>query len=202
MSAKKILLIEDNPTHAIATVTILNEISPMYQVEQKAFAYNPSVGDTRQTQTDAIVSFISTKLTEAQPFEVLMIDMLLATKTGGDSSSNPIGIEVIKTLSPELNGKLIIAYTQMAIKNAIREYNNSAVNINKIYTVAKPPSFNVDDLNDVRPCIGVEHKKYRCEVTKDCCSPTDSRCTAKEKFLCAMICLHDYSFRGSLYAQI
>lgn len=175
MEIKRILLIEDCDWHATKTKSLLSELSDMYHVECKVFAFLPQNGQNRNSKYEEIKQYILLQI-EKDNFDILMIDMLL----GDDSAENPLGLQLIKDLSELLKKKKIFIYTEMSSDelDLIKNYNRSIGNCLKI--IVKP---DLKVLTNKIDCIGKERKQIMNANNIIC---KNQRCTYEEKFLCDM----------------
>lgn len=178
LEMKRILLIEDNPVHGSKTKMIINQIPNMFDVNLKCFDFMPQNGDRKDTYFIKIKETIQDGIKNNE-FDILMIDMLL----GGDSTDNPLGLEIIKSLINQLNDKTIIAYTEMSNNklDLVREYNKT-VN-NKLRIVPKPNSFINLSMTDI--CEG-KYKDIKEQYGNTCDLIT---CDSEKKLQCAMECI-------------
>lgn len=99
---KKVLLIEDNLNHGEKTKKIIEQMPDMFKVDLLYFDFMKQNGDLREDQLNRIKGAIEKEIIN-DTFDVLMIDMLL----GGDDN-DPIGFEIIKFFSNQLNKKKLL----------------------------------------------------------------------------------------------
>lgn len=176
---KRILLIEDNPSQGKETKRVIEELPYMFKVNLVYFSFMTQNGDRRETQRTKIMNHIEKEI-KNDSFDILMIDMLL----GGDSTDDPLGLEIIKSLVHQLDQKTIIVYTEMASRrlDLVKEYNQSIDN--KLIIVPKPNSF--VNLSQTDICEQ-KYKESRESHGKNC---NLTSCDSKTKLQCAMECIY------------
>ncbi len=174
---KRILLIENDHRHATTTEEILMQLKNMYSVNSFSSSFVEQNGQNRNSEYEKISNYIKSEI-KNNSFDILMIDMLL----GGDSSDDPLGLQIIKDMETELSNKHIIVYTEMSAGelDLIKAYNNT---INHRLKIVTKPDLLV--LTNKDSCAGQARKKFLREKNIIC--EKTEKCTCEEKFLCNMV---------------
>lgn len=177
---KTILLIEDNPQHATRTEELLEKLKKMYSVISYSPVFVEQNGQNRNSEYKKICNYIKSEI-KNNSFDILMIDMLL----GGDSSDDPLGLQILKDMETELSEKHIIVYTEMSADelNLIKAYNNT---INCRLKIVSKPDLLV--FNNKDSCAGQARKEF-LRQKNIICEKTE-KCTCEEKFLCSMTAIY------------
>ena len=175
---KKVLLIEDNLNHGEKTKKIIEQMPDMFKVDLLYFDFMKQNGDLREDQLNRIKGAIEKEIIN-DTFDVLMIDLLL----GGDDN-DPIGFEIIKFFSNQLEHKKVIVYTEMSNNNldAVKAYNCTLEN--KISIIPKPNSFVNLKMTDV---CEIKNREIKKQLEIPC---NLNSCNAETKLKCSMECIY------------